>query len=150
MEANNKQIGGNHYKSTYQHWDMAMDIDMKYFEGNATKYLARWRKKNGLQDLEKAKHYIQKLLENLHLKTPKPALEADTLRIINFLEVNNILGKDRQAILLIATWSKREDLEHAVELIDELILALVEADSVTQSPKVEEPVMREERDEWRS
>ena len=34
-----------------------------YFEGNVIKYVSRWRKKNGIADLEKAKHYIELLIE---------------------------------------------------------------------------------------
>jgi hypothetical protein len=32
-------------------------------EGNVIKYVSRWRKKNGIADLEKAKHYIDLLIE---------------------------------------------------------------------------------------
>lgn len=32
--------------------------------GNAIKYLWRWKKKNGVQDLQKAKWYIEKLIES--------------------------------------------------------------------------------------
>jgi hypothetical protein len=38
-----------------------------YFEGNVIKYVSRWRKKNGMADLEKAKHYLELLIE-LHAK----------------------------------------------------------------------------------
>lgn len=33
--------------------------------GNAIKYLARWKKKNGVQDLKKAKWYLEKLIEEV-------------------------------------------------------------------------------------
>lgn len=61
--ANSHQIGGQHYKALYQHWDLVTDTGMGYFEGQITRYLARWRKKNGREDLEKALHYYTKLLE---------------------------------------------------------------------------------------
>ncbi|MCW1937533.1 DUF3310 domain-containing protein [Pseudomonas sp. MDMC_285] len=34
-----------------------------YFEGNVIKYVSRWRKKNGIEDLKKAKHYLELLIE---------------------------------------------------------------------------------------
>jgi len=34
-----------------------------YFEGNVIKYVCRWRKKAGIADLEKARHYIDLLIE---------------------------------------------------------------------------------------
>ena len=63
MSANDKQVGGEHYKAEYQHWDFVCDTNMHYLLGCATKYLCRYKEKNGLQDLEKAKHYIQKAKE---------------------------------------------------------------------------------------
>ena len=62
-DPNEVQVGGTHYKTAYQHWDFMADITRspEYYVGCATKYLVRWRGKNGLQDLEKAVHYIEKL-----------------------------------------------------------------------------------------
>lgn len=62
-DANKKQIGGDHYKTAIEPWDYIIANDMGYLEGNCLKYLSRYKKKNGLQDLEKALHYLQKLIE---------------------------------------------------------------------------------------
>ena len=56
------QEGGDHYQSDYQHWSWVTDIGMTYLPATATKYLTRWRKKNGLQDLMKAQTYLEKLI----------------------------------------------------------------------------------------
>lgn len=63
--ANERQVGGDHYKrdGSLEHWDLIERSGIGYLEGCATKYVARWRKKGGLQDLEKAEHYVQKLIE---------------------------------------------------------------------------------------
>jgi hypothetical protein len=64
-DPNETQIGGQHYReanSAYQHWDLVADYGLNYFLGVMTKYVCRWHKKNGLQDLEKAKHYLQKFM----------------------------------------------------------------------------------------
>jgi len=65
MSANDKQVGGTHYQTGgVQHWDlMAKLYGDAHFKCAATKYVARWRKKNGVQDLEKALHYLIKLEE---------------------------------------------------------------------------------------
>lgn len=61
---NAQQIGGDHYRlKAIQPWDFIIANNISYLEGNAIKYLCRWREKNGLEDLRKAKHYIQKLIE---------------------------------------------------------------------------------------
>lgn len=60
MEVNDIQIGGNHYKIEYQHWDFVCDTNLHYLLGCATKYIARYEEKNGVEDLRKAIHYISK------------------------------------------------------------------------------------------
>lgn len=63
-EANKYMVGGGHYKQhTYETWDVILDWGLGYLDGNAVKYLSRWRHKGGVQDLKKAAHYIQKLIE---------------------------------------------------------------------------------------
>jgi hypothetical protein len=64
MRANDTQVGGDHYnKNEYQCWDFICDLNLNYLIGCATKYVSRWRNKNGIDDLKKAKHYIQKASE---------------------------------------------------------------------------------------
>ena len=64
MGANEVQVGGSHYKDfKYETWDVIHDWKLGYFDGNAVKYLSRWRRKGGVDDLRKAKHYIEKLIE---------------------------------------------------------------------------------------
>ena len=62
--ANAKQIGGLHYKNqVIQPWDFIHSNGMGFLAGNVVKYVARYKEKNGVQDLEKAKHYLEKLIE---------------------------------------------------------------------------------------
>jgi uncharacterized protein DUF3310 len=62
MHPNTRQVGGKHYTAAYQHWDLVADSGMGYFEGQITKYVTRWQKKSGAQDVEKAIHYFEKLV----------------------------------------------------------------------------------------
>lgn len=64
-EANDIQIGGNHYKQFkgMEPWDVITGWDLGYLDGTALKYIARWKHKNGVQDLEKAIHFLQKAIE---------------------------------------------------------------------------------------
>ena len=62
--ANERQVGGKHYKKMrIQHWDFAAANDLDYFQGQITKYVCRWKDKNGLEDLHKALHFLQKYIE---------------------------------------------------------------------------------------
>lgn len=69
MAANDRQVGGEHYREAtgkcphcggeIQHWDLYADLP--YLVGQVTKYATR--SKNGIEDLEKAMHFLQKLAE---------------------------------------------------------------------------------------
>lgn len=63
-KANDIQIAGDHYKKLpIQAWDFIAANNIGFFEGNAIKYLTRWQSKGGVEDLRKARHYIDKLIE---------------------------------------------------------------------------------------
>lgn len=58
------QVGGSHYKDlAIQPVEYIHKNRIGYMEGNAIKYLTRWRQKNGVEDLKKARHYIDLLIE---------------------------------------------------------------------------------------
>ena len=58
------QVGGGHYKyKAIQPVEYIHTNGIGYFEGNVIKYVTRWRDKNGVQDLEKAIHYLKLLIE---------------------------------------------------------------------------------------
>jgi len=64
MSALNTQVGGSHYKDLkIQPVEYIHGNSLGYMEGNVVKYVTRWRDKNGIKDLEKAKHYIELLIE---------------------------------------------------------------------------------------
>lgn len=76
------QHGGDHYQAEYQHWDWATDIGMLYLAGTATKYLSRWRKKAGLDDLLKSKTYLEKMIacwDTVYLDTVDPPANVGEL-----------------------------------------------------------------------
>lgn len=59
----NKQVGGNHYDMPIPPVEYIYKNKLGFMEGNVVKYVSRHRQKNGKQDLEKAKHYIDMLIE---------------------------------------------------------------------------------------
>lgn len=66
MSADETQIGGDHYKRKVgqEHWNRAWDLYREvWFVLNITKYTERYRSKDGIKDLKKAKHYLEKLIE---------------------------------------------------------------------------------------
>lgn len=70
MKADDKQVGGNHYKDmTVQPWAVMQAVltpeeFIGFLKGNVIKYSMRQGKKDGsTDDAEKALHYLQKLRE---------------------------------------------------------------------------------------
>ena len=64
IRANEQQVGGAHYAvKAIQPWDYIIANDLGYLEGNVVKYVSRWKDKGGIEDLKKAQHYLQKLIE---------------------------------------------------------------------------------------
>lgn len=68
MDAWQKQVGGEHYKQyAIQPAKFALANGLDYAQSNAIKYIVRHKDKNGVQDLDKAIHYIE-LLKQHHYK----------------------------------------------------------------------------------
>jgi len=70
--ASAKQVGGNHYaKLAIQPERFIYENGIGFHEGNAIKYLVRWREKGGVQDLDKAIHFIELLKANVEREASK-------------------------------------------------------------------------------
>ena len=69
MSANKTQIGGTHYTTkSIQPWEamqawMSEEEFCGFLRGNCLKYLVRYKDKGGVEDLRKARHYMDKLIE---------------------------------------------------------------------------------------
>lgn len=80
-KANDRQEGGDHYRkhgaAGEQHWDRVIrlypDCYWAYFAAAVTKYVERYRDKGGLEDLRKARHYLDKLIETHEARGDCPA-----------------------------------------------------------------------------
>lgn len=60
------QIGGNHYKDMkIQPIDYIVENEIPYREANVIKYVSRYKAKNGIEDLRKARHYLDMLIESM-------------------------------------------------------------------------------------
>jgi UDP-3-O-acyl-N-acetylglucosamine deacetylase len=64
MSALDQQVAGDHYKKLkIQPIEFIHANNIPFAEGCAIKYLCRWRDKNGIADLQKARHFIDLLIE---------------------------------------------------------------------------------------
>ena len=78
-DPHDKQVGGTHYKDLeLQPWDVMKswftnDEYRGFLRGNALKYIARYRNKGGVQDLEKSVHYLEALIAYEQETAERPA-----------------------------------------------------------------------------
>lgn len=102
------QVGGSHYSQyEYQPITFFNDIGLDFNRANAIKYLARWKKKNGVEDLKKAVQY---------LRFTETKGEEMTYKILRF--VRQFENPERRIILSILTDNIREAREEIQELIE--------------------------------
>lgn len=66
MKVDEKQVGGTHYKMPnpdQEHWNLVTAHGWDYFTAQVIKYVMRWKSKGGVDDLKKAQHFLEKLIE---------------------------------------------------------------------------------------
>ena len=64
MSSFEQQVGGNHYKEfKIQPLQYALENNLGICEHAVIKYISRWRSKGGIEDLRKARHYIDMMIE---------------------------------------------------------------------------------------
>ena len=143
-----EQIGGTHYvpADKFGHWDLCDQHNVSYLEASATKYVSRWRKKNGFEDLQKAVSYIDKRLAALYPEVATQiqgaasgSVSADpidscfnrnyrsftvpTLALMKWFKNVNMGKEEEEICLLILCWEDRQHLVQAKERISMLIEA---------------------------
>lgn len=119
---NERQVGGDHYKSSLQHWDLVSRNNVGYLEGCATKYLTRWRRRGTPRsDLEKTKHFIEKMLDLAQNTGYRPSGLVSWEEIRLYGAANRIPALDLSAITILLRWSDSSGLRAAAKLVERLL-----------------------------
>ena len=123
MSVNEKQVGGEHYRSPVQHWDYVELNGLRYTEGCATKYATRNRKKHEdpRMDLEKAIHYVEKVQDMYRngVLLPRPAPVVITPE--EFATANGLTEDEAEVVRILTFWESDPELTRAIELLREMI-----------------------------
>ena len=120
-DVNDGQIGGDHYKTDYHHWDIVAKNRIGYVEAVAAKYVTRWRKKDGIRDLEKALHYIDKVLDLVKTINYRPSGIVGSADFQIYASANKLTQNEELACHYLFTWRGAVDLECAAACVRELI-----------------------------
>lgn len=76
MSALNEQVGGSHYKDfAIQPIEFIQKNSIGFIPGNVIKYVCRYKAKGGVEDLKKARHYLDILIEMREKEDKRPAPE---------------------------------------------------------------------------
>lgn len=71
IKATLTQVGGNHYaKLQIQPVEYIHKNGLGFCEGNVVKYVTRWKDKGGVEDLKKARHFLDLLIEFENVSNP--------------------------------------------------------------------------------
>lgn len=101
MSANDRQVGGDHYRrlGRLQPWDVWFAWELNPFQASILKYVVRYPKKGGVEDLEKAKHYLEKLIEEERRRAETAAIVSKLDRHLSKLAKKRRKrhAKDRRA-----------------------------------------------------
>ena len=121
-----RQVGGEHYGGTeWQHWDWVEWNGLGYQEGQISLYVLRWRKKDGIKDLEKAIHHTEKLMEQysdprlMRRNRREYRRERKTAKLFNLMQTP---AEESLIVLGLLRWLNLSDLQ----LIRERIIKLKE------------------------
>ena len=116
-----EQVGGDHYKKLgIQPVELIRDINANFFQGNVIKYITRYKDKNGIKDLEKAKHYLE-LIEELHPNNNSSKITSYEIDKVNDYIYANKIDTDAAKIIRIVSLCGNDKIDTAIELIDNLI-----------------------------
>lgn len=126
VDPNAVQVGGDHYKGVdFQPWDWARNVSgtqgLGYYEVSAISYIARFRKKGGIEDLEKVLHYIDKMLFCWHAGEYANRCTATLLRIRQFNKENECDRFQSEAIHFLVAWREGDELVEVKKIVEELI-----------------------------
>ena len=111
VDPNTMQVGGTHYQTGYQVWDFTENNGLGGLEMCIIKYICRWRDKgNGIVDLQKALHYIDKLADlNLNRRRVPKGI-ASISDLIHFHNMQDLPTAEAYVVTLISRWSSQQDL----------------------------------------
>ena len=125
-DAMTRMIGGTHYtKLAIQPTEFAQRNRLDFCIGSILKYLSRWRAKNGVEDLRKARHFVE-----IRESFPDDAVPAahQAISMFRYVAMNAIPASDAEALYRLSAYYlapseslRRRAAERLIEEIDRMI-----------------------------
>lgn len=125
MSANRTQHGGTHYRQACQQpWDLAVELHgTAFLECSILKYVSRHRKKNGKEDLLKAAHFLQKLIEVIEERKLSNVNRGilTIIRVRNYCRANSMSRVEAEILQEVFDWRRAADLRVAAADLETMI-----------------------------
>lgn len=120
-DPNEVQVGGTHYKQAkFQPWDWQL-YGVGGWEQAVVKYVVRYKAKNGRQDLEKALHYIDKLIYHVQREEITNTANFPIYKLEDFVKDNKCCPVQTEAVANVLMWRNTKDLNRCKSRVQELI-----------------------------
>lgn len=134
MSALERQVGGSHYTSkAIQPVEFWMKNDLGSCEGSVVKYVTRWREKGGVDDLRKARHFLDFILENndyiarhFEKRQVYPVRFPNCISANAYIAANKLPEPEAYIVRMVWTWNVTGAVARileAAEQLDEMIEA---------------------------
>ncbi len=128
VDPNSMQIDGSHYQTEYQVWDFVENNGLGGLEMCIIKYICRWQDKgNGTTDLQKAVHYVDKLIDlnlNRH-RVAKGVAPWDDIR--RFCRAQKLEIREEDVVTLISKWDCLHNLTECRAVIQGMLDEIADA-----------------------
>lgn len=112
-----EQVGGTHYGTYPQHWDVMDDHDISYLESSASGYIVRWDLKGTpVQDLEKARSYLVKMRKT----RDRPRRFVPLMAIMDLVRTNGY-STEKNLLLELIHLEEACDITLAISFLDNMI-----------------------------
>lgn len=129
--ANARQVAGTHYQvaKATQHWDYVAINSLGYFDGQISKYISRWPTKHSttagkLDDLNKAHHFLEKLIELTSHRTVHPTFQRYVLSALDWAKECRLGARETMVLDMLERWQLTGLISHlqiAQGLVAEII-----------------------------
>ena len=128
-----EQVGGDHYRKLgIQPIELIRDINANFFQGNVIKYITRYKDKNGIKDLEKARHYLE-LMRELHPDNNSSKITSYEIDKVNDYIYANKIDTDAAKIIRIVSLCGDDKINEAIGFINNLINSYTKVEECCES-----------------
>lgn len=128
MKARDHQVSGNHYlQMAIQPFELTLANDLGGVEHTIIKYVSRWPDKGGIDDVRKARHTLDFLIEDaeelIALRTPRRWITA-RVTAHQYCTANQLPKLESEVVRHICFWSHNQEVRElhcCAEVLDQIL-----------------------------